>query len=1737
MRLPSVGLKTCIPFVFHWFLLIVLLAGGVVWAAALASASPDALVDRVTLHPGGSNGCGAIALRQLTMALKGAKADTRLIDGAPIPAHGFSMTELLALSAKAGLNLVAVERPADGPIPVPSLVHWKRGHYSAIVAQRAGFYKVSDPSFPTRWLSGGMIMAESSRNFMVRQDKSNPAWGRLTQSQTDLIRGGSYPAHPGYPDTNDAPNPCGDDCSSCSSGMAAWRVSEPYINLWLTDEPLGYNPGLGNRISFQLNYKQREMVAGTNSAVFSCGQKWDCAWISYVIAPSTNPSPGSAMIMVAAGGGQRSYTADGATHEYYSRSVMSVTTNGSGAFTGCTVLYPNGASESYNDVFTSSAAGVLCFRTAQTDPAGHGVQFIYTNSSGTNFLLSVVDTDGRTNTLSYTNTLFPNQITGVTDPFGRHTTLQYNTNGLLTNITDVMNLSSAFAYGSGTNCWITSLTTPYGATTFSLTDNALTNTNAIDRAVLVVDTLGGTNLYVSRYQSSFLIGANYTVPYDPAGAPSISSNSMTNLNSWHWGPMQSPQLSTTNMYSFTPADYLKGRQRNWLFGFNGVAFSDALNMEQAVSPDGSTPGQQIWSAYDGEGAAVQGTNALPAISAWNLPDGNSYYKWIQRNVWGNSTSVQETWSQTFGGPSLTRTNQYFYATNGIDLVQQIGPLNETVRGFSYDTHHDVMTATNAVGNVTAYTYDGQSRLTSVTSPAGLTTTNIYFSSTGYSNWVQQRIDLQIKRTNSYSYSNDLVVIHTNELGLVVSNTWDNLQRLTGASFPDSTYTSNIYVNLDRVQTIDRLGNQTKYGYDGLRHLVAVTNALTNVTLFSYCACGALEYVKDALNNSTYYYYDIAGRRVNIVYPDGTSMTNDYNRLSQITNTIDGAAISVTNWYTDHGLLYASSNAAGQVFLKLFDIENRMTNSEDANGIVTTNSYDNLHRLLVRGYADGGRERFGYSPFGLIAYTNQLTNISYYAYDAALRRIAETNALNQITQYGYDRAGDLTNLTDANNHATQWNYDAYGRVTNKLDATGTSILQYKYDAGDRLTNRWSLAKSNAVYGYDAVGNLTGLRYYTNHALSFSYDALNQLSSMSDGIGTTTFTYTPAGQLASESGPWASDALSYRYSDRLRTVLDLRQPNAPDWVEHYYFDLAGRMTGLTSPAGTFSYTYNPGLAATTSASSLIAKIALPNGAFITNTFDSNGRMLGTWLYNSSASALDSSVCTYNAGNQRTTVERGGENTADYTYDAMGQVVGDQAYEVSGGAARWNEQLHYAFDPTGNLNYRTNNTLIEHFQVNSLNELTANTNGGRLTVMGTTTSPATNVTVNGTNALFYGDATFAATNMPLTTTYTATASDSYGRHATNTVTVGIFTNNAAFQYDGNGNLTNDGLRSFAYDDENQLIRVWVTNHWLSQFTYDGKMRRRIRQEFTWQSSGWVQTNVVYYLYDGNVVIQERDINNVPATTYTRGQDLKGSLQAAGGIGGLLSMTLNAEPGPSSSNSMFYHSDGNGNVTMLINPSQATVARYIYDAFGGIISKSGLFADANLYRFSSEEAHPNSGLVCYLYRCYDPHLQRWLNRDQIGELGFETVRNVLPFRFRSFVRQLRERPNLYTFLRNRAENNIDPLGLSQWSDAECEELLETIQQLCAMGLLGEMDPTAARQEATELKYLYEEFCEDPPAPPPPSPVHQPDPCPIQVPTQPAPNSNNNTITPPNLWPYVPPTLLIIILIPWPGNPIFGFL
>ncbi len=166
-----------------------------------------------------------------------------------------------------------------------------------------------------------------------------------------------------------------------------------------------------------------------------------------------------------------------------------------------------------------------------------------------------------------------------------------------------------------------------------------------------------------------------------------------------------------------------------------------------------------------------------------------------------------------------------------------------------------------------------------------------------------------------------------------------------------------------------------------------------------------------------------------------------------------------------------------------------------------------------------------------------------------------------------------------------------------------------------------------------------------------------------------------------------------------------------------------------------------------------------------------------------------------------------------------------------------------------------------------------------------------------------------------------------------------------------------------------------------------------------------------------------------WTPGDDLSRTLEGAGGIGGLLARSDGYSGGNWTTHN-YYFADGNGNITYMINSSQAMVASYRYDPYGNTISKSGALADTNVYRFSSKEIHVNSGMYYYGYRFYDPNLQRWVNRDPLDELGFELLTGgSSPSRKNGnsdFENEMGDTaPNLYCFVENKPTIEIDPFGL----------------------------------------------------------------------------------------------------------------
>jgi len=218
----------------------------------------------------------------------------------------------------------------------------------------------------------------------------------------------------------------------------------------------------------------------------------------------------------------------------------------------------------------------------------------------------------------------------------------------------------------------------------------------------------------------------------------------------------------------------------------------------------------------------------------------------------------------------------------------------------------------------------------------------------------------------------------------------------------------------------------------------------------------------------------------------------------------------------------------------------------------------------------------------------------------------------------------------------------------------------------------------------------------------------------------------------------------------------------------------------------------------------------------------------------------------------------------------------------------------------------------------------------------------------------------------------------------------------YDNDGNLYTDaavnaiglGLK-FKWDGENRLTAVCKDDEGstlLASYAYD-PIGRRIRKTIT--SASIQGPSDTAYAYDGWNVVAEYAINGSSATltqAYTWGLDLSGSLQGAGGVGGLL--CIHRGPGTATNGDRtwtdaFYPTfDGNGNVSEYFDKDGTQVAHFEYDPFGRIVNSTG--SPENFpYRFSTKPQDFETGLFYYGYRYYNPLTGRWPSRDPISEPG----------------------------------------------------------------------------------------------------------------------------------------------------------
>ena len=201
----------------------------------------------------------------------------------------------------------------------------------------------------------------------------------------------------------------------------------------------------------------------------------------------------------------------------------------------------------------------------------------------------------------------------------------------------------------------------------------------------------------------------------------------------------------------------------------------------------------------------------------------------------------------------------------------------------------------------------------------------------------------------------------------------------------------------------------------------------------------------------------------------------------------------------------------------------------------------------------------------------------------------------------------------------------------------------------------------------------------------------------------------------------------------------------------------------------------------------------------------------------------------------------------------------------------------------------------------------------------------------------------------------------------------------YDADGNLVSDGTRTFAWSASGRLTEAAsATTGRRYVSAYDHLGRRIRRTEYRRIGRPWVQVEDREYVYDGwNLVHETRTASGVETDIeYFWGPDLSGSLQGAGGVGGLVAVSVDGS---------FYFPgyDNNGNVIGYWNEDGDIVAEYAYDAFGNMIYEDGDMADFFPHRFSTKYYDAETDLYYYGYRYYSPSLGRWISRDPKEEKG----------------------------------------------------------------------------------------------------------------------------------------------------------
>lgn len=476
------------------------------------------------------------------------------------------------------------------------------------------------------------------------------------------------------------------------------------------------------------------------------------------------------------------------------------------------------------------------------------------------------------------------------------------------------------------------------------------------------------------------------------------------------------------------------------------------------------------------------------------PDGTSTT--ITRGWVGMSNKRYFVKTQTSG--SAATTTYYDNLDREVEMTTT-GEKNVAIsKTTSYNVYGKVERETSTTGNLTltdTYTYNALGQLTVASYSSGKTLTYTY------GNRQMSYSDGSTIESRTYDAWGNLLSSHENDCtGILYKNSSNGHPvTVTYNDMQNKSYTTTI--------TYDAIGRQTSitdpdagtvsYEYDALDRITKQTDARGNVTTNTYNAAGLLTKTVCGDITTTYYYDNRDRLSKESTGNQSVSYTYDnLNRTTKKTYSIDGTNFAYTYTYNTNGQLSSKTfpdgvtenYTYGNGYLNRIDVNSqRVWERGMYNGTVRQASLGMQPLNITRKYSSKGM----LVQQEMVRQAGSLHKMTYSFDDKTGNMTSRTGMFSSPETFSYDNFDRLTKIAYGSTAATRLSYDLNGNITNK-----TGIGSYTYDNDD---------KPHAVRQVQNTDNTI-----PNTNQSITYNAINKVSSITQGGDILTITYGPTRQ---------------------------------------------------------------------------------------------------------------------------------------------------------------------------------------------------------------------------------------------------------------------------------------------------------------------------------------------------------------------------------------------------------------------------------------------------------------------------------------------------------------------------------------------------------------------------------------------------------------------------------------------------